>query len=1000
MAILILGAYALRRSDPTVVIGQEEFKAMKESINTAKINRDATGLDDFMIKKMLLAYYRSVYFSDTNLLIEITEDEKKDGDEEPFKIISGDKDNGLGEDDKYYLQTKGIVTIYNASDKELVYYPKDALQKIYDIDYIGKINDNPNFANSVMDYLKRCYTLSDDGGIEIYSFNTEKIEEVYEYADQGIKSTKENNNGQAKLTKVDYNTSISQFGTPVEFLVDLMEITGSKEFVNSVIKLANEENHIKLGLYETKSVFEETINTEYNQNTKVTGKKLDVTYEVKDSDNNVIPHTEEKIDGEDEKINIKITANKDGNYSLYKNGKIVTKYVTSYGETPDYVFLKSGESGGWNNQTKPSQAEKAKEDLGKITVKTIKTTEENRYDIAVKSINTWYAKITQENTSNTVNSYYTVNENNEQISIDSPYNVLKSYGELEKLEYNSQDNDTMFNTDYKKETSEGETSFINSIYNYTIRKKEDNYSYNDYEFSNIEIEKSNITKSQLYERKSTSVTNGIPKGTYDVDKFIALLKNNSGEKIRYKDFYKGTTGVGEMLVNGDQMLFQLLDSSPNTQGLSDVMKYILYKYTGRSYGVEEWDFYAFDMQNSSGGVGINVNTINISKEEFVKCVREFRNDAGYQERFAKYAEKIYDICKSKNINPVLCVAQAGQESNFGASVPSNSKWNYWGLAVYNDQSTGKEFNNIDEAITFYCDTILGYQKEGSIAYNKAKLYAPYNDKITGNMNSIYDIFSAYMFLGNYHNGKIWGNVNVKKYLTEYMNFPCSHSESEATTLEEQAAYVVDYIDNHMIKIAKQIFGESIMNNSDFYGGTEIYNSNGSVNEDKIKELDNYLTRTILNTTHHWRTYANQSGPFAKWWDPSNNPLEAFQCTWWTNGRASQFLELNGTKYKKYPTAYGNGGDYYDVNKNNGYFNYGMTPKKNSIISWKSGSYGHVAYVEAVDANGDIWISHAGSGQSWFGISKVTKQSGYAPSSGSGPWSGYTLNGFIYLSEPK
>lgn len=403
------------------------------------------------------------------------------------------------------------------------------------------------------------------------------------------------------------------------------------------------------------------------------------------------------------------------------------------------------------------------------------------------------------------------------------------------------------------------------------------------------------------------------------------------------------------------------------------------------------------------GSGISVNGTNISKEKFVECIKNFKTDEGYQERFAQYADKIYDICKEKNINPIICAAQAGQESSFGEKVPANSKWNYWGLAVYNDQSTGKEFESIDDAISFYCDIILGYQQEGSIAYTKATLYAPYNEKITGKMNSIYDIFSAYMFLGRYHNGQISGDINVKMYLTEYMNFPCSHSEDEETTLEEQAAYVVNYIDNNLLKIARQIFGDDIIDggyNSDFYGEIEIYNSDGSVNEDRIKELDDYLTRNVLNTSHHYANSADQSGPFAQWWNSSNNRLQAFQCTWWAIGRANQFLELNGTKYKSYPGDLVNGGYYYDNIQASGYFNCGTTPKKNSIVSWKDGEYGHVAYVEAVDVNGDIWVSHAGSGESWFGISKVTKASGYAPTSGGGPWSGYTLSGFVYLGEPK
>lgn len=215
-----------------------------------------------------------------------------------------------------------------------------------------------------------------------------------------------------------------------------------------------------------------------------------------------------------------------------------------------------------------------------------------------------------------------------------------------------------------------------------------------------------------------------------------------------------------------------------------------------------------DFESATNYQALDINKTTLTREQFIKAVKGYKTNEAYVNKFAQYAGKIYDICTSKNINPILCVAQAGQESNFGSLVPSNSPWNYWGLGVYNDLNTGKEFDTIDDAIAFYCDTILGYQQKGSIAYSKAQEYAPYNSKITGNMNSVYDIFCAYMYLGDYHNGRIWGDVNAKTYLTEYMNFPCTHSESDLTTKEERAAYVVDYIDNHMIRIAIEIFGEA------------------------------------------------------------------------------------------------------------------------------------------------------------------------------------------------
>ena len=89
--------------------------------------------------------------------------------------------------------------------------------------------------------------------------------------------------------------------------------------------------------------------------------------------------------------------------------------------------------------------------------------------------------------------------------------------------------------------------------------------------------------------------------------------------------------------------------------------------------------------------------------------------------------------------------------------------------------------------------------------------------------------------------------------------------------------------------------------------------------------------------------------------------------------------------------YGDGGEYY---KNNEWFKSGSTPKPNSIISWNFKNsdgkwHGHVAYVEGVTSDG-IYISHAGSGETWYGVEKIGLD-GYI-------W-GHKPNGYIYLDEP-
>ena len=101
--------------------------------------------------------------------------------------------------------------------------------------------------------------------------------------------------------------------------------------------------------------------------------------------------------------------------------------------------------------------------------------------------------------------------------------------------------------------------------------------------------------------------------------------------------------------------------------------------------------------------------------------------------------------------------------------------------------------------------------------------------------------------------------------------------------------------------------------------------------------------------------------------------DPWQCTWWAWGRAAQYLEerygLDLAAVCDGRTALGNGGDYY--RSLSPYFLSDMTPSANSLISWSGGEYGHVAYVEAVDANG-IWVSAADAGHAWRGVTYIPR----------------------------
>ncbi len=202
--------------------------------------------------------------------------------------------------------------------------------------------------------------------------------------------------------------------------------------------------------------------------------------------------------------------------------------------------------------------------------------------------------------------------------------------------------------------------------------------------------------------------------------------------------------------------------------------------------------------------------------------------------------------------------------------------------------------------------------------------------------------------------------------------------------------------------------------TDMHNGINVYNADGSVNDDKILELqksieaqynlvsapEQLLVASGTRVTRDDKLRVKDSNAaqigedYFKAVDGLISTLksEVYQCVWWARGRAATYLAKYGTTRKKWPDGLANGGQF--IKNYEKYFNWGTTPKENSLAVFPGGTKGgHVAYVEAVDnVNKYFYISHAGVGVSWYGINKI-------PFGGS-PFSDHELEGFLYLDEPK
>ena len=108
------------------------------------------------------------------------------------------------------------------------------------------------------------------------------------------------------------------------------------------------------------------------------------------------------------------------------------------------------------------------------------------------------------------------------------------------------------------------------------------------------------------------------------------------------------------------------------------------------------------------------------------------------------------------------------------------------------------------------------------------------------------------------------------------------------------------------------------------------------------------------------------------------------CTCYAFGRSYENL---GTEPK---LSHGDAGQWYDYNKNHGYYSYGSTPVLGSVVVWKSSGAGHVAVVEIID--GDTVITSESGWKSFYFKTKTRSKSHYNLSASSS----YSLQGFIYV----
>lgn len=567
-----------------------------------------------------------------------------------------------------------IETTVDGTEKTLTYYSKDVIDELY-TKYNAIKDVYPDYALSIKNFLETTYTDSTAGNGEILvpTFSVTSTTKIYKYDNEkDIKGKEEKiEEDGMTYTVVNYEVVSAKYGTPVEFLMDLIEITGSQDFVNAFIdEVTKPEYKITLNLYDlttvTTKIFEETYMQATTLKRKIDGK----VYTVRDSGimslpesssslstpaintftstfdmGPIVEHTETPSSTSG-KIIIKAEGSfgdEGHTYTLYCNDVAIKSYVLS----TDKKDIATWEVDSPEN----SQYLATKSDESEVSVITTEIITEKGYDLQVKEVKCWWADIVIDNEISVDTQIENIDEADSIDSdiIDKLINGAGIEGATEKIlekvtnesslvsqSFIYKNDSEIFKESDIKETNTGEPGFLNSIYNYIKDNKDSKYmkktgetnddlvgtrGYDEINkavlvregididlevYDTMDVIKDNRKQKWCEIKQTKSVTYGIPSGKYDLSSVLALLRDSSGDPVEYRDIYdrknsgNSTIAPGEMLVNGAEMIFQLLDSSENTEGLSDVMRYLLYLYSGKDYGVTSENFGMFSDLSFTG----------------------------------------------------------------------------------------------------------------------------------------------------------------------------------------------------------------------------------------------------------------------------------------------------------------------------------------------------------------------------------------------------------------
>lgn len=523
------------------VLDEEFEKRLEMVVDDLAINVDSVGLTQELLREMYIA----------EIMTSFPDLRKRDkvGSEIPQGEIQG-----CIQFKRNYSDGTQEILEYMEFDKfrtELAKFGYD----LQDIDGNSVTQEQIYFSKSEVNQgykeLKRYFTLDEEKNVIIATLSSNEVITTHsDYAKEEEQEDSYSYEHYIQVKKVNYQTAVSKYAMPLEFILTMLTISENPGFCEAIINLVKDSKiviEVQDNLAKTNSI-----------------EKYDYVgnFELK------------------KKINYSITyiqPSNDGQYGSPYSGGQSGGTSSSGSRQSSYGYGNTGNSSTSSNvitirdDVTFSETYTKEKDMMNSPYRKVETNIENMtVNLCVTEAKTWlmdctvqYEKTEQPTNTNNVTN---IADDTEYVEVEDYHDLLKTVEE----ELPEDAVETSRQESIKERKTEKELRVDTNFTTITYQKVSTNVEEKEEKFLSL-----------LSVDPSTNVFN-----KNDISKNTKLIK--------YEDLYGRDTSPEENIFISSQMLFEFLASNQKSEPFEETMRYLLYIYTGKSFGVTTLDFSIYE----------------------------------------------------------------------------------------------------------------------------------------------------------------------------------------------------------------------------------------------------------------------------------------------------------------------------------------------------------------------------------------------------------------------